>query len=570
MICAVWKKTILMVSLALVSVSVYAQDEAFADAVRRFAGETEVESLHQDLMDSLEDLYHRPLNINSASPSRLHSSGLFTPFQIASLVDYRQRHGGVMSMLEFSNIDGFSQDYVQRISSFVSLGTDACMSGTSPKGLSGEVALRGGYKYYLEKSYGRSTYALKARGTYSDRFSFCLSLNEPYDSLRLYPTGGTVNMAWMHQKGKVIVGNYNARFGQGLCLWNTASFSSLTSPAAFMKRPSGVSPSNSFTGSSAMTGFAADYSVGGWMLSALVDFPGLRHAVSKPEKLMISPALNLTRYGRFGHLSFTHNMAFGNLISDSFRIPRMVSSFDASSCIRGVNIFGEAAYDWVSSRLAFLAGCEGRAGEVLNVAALVRYIPVSDEHGAALSGEIRHGRHEGVFSIDCKYDAGNIEKKSAGAFQVKGQMNWNWTIAAFLQLRMRLSQRLRPGENSAKTQLRTEIRHEYSKLKSTLRYECLYGRGFASLGYAETGYVSDMLSLYARVGFFAIDQWDDRIYVYERDAPGNFNVPAFYGRGVWTSLYLSARLYSCLKLYMRGIYKKPGNAELKCQCVLRF
>ena len=570
MICAVRKKIILMLTLVIVATTVRAQDEGLVEAVRRFTGQADVESLHQDLMDSLDELYHRPLDINSASHSRLHSSGLFTPFQLASLMDYRQRHGGVMSLVEFSNIDGFSKDYIDRISPFVFIDTDAFRAGFAPRGFSAEVALRAGYKYYLEKSYDRSTYAIKVKGTYSDKVSFCLSLNEPYDSLRIYPTGGTVNIAWMHRRGKVIMGSYNARFGQGLCLWNTASFSSLTSPAAFMKRPSGVSPSNSFTGSSAMTGFAADYSVGGWMLSALVDFPDLRHAVSKPEKLMISPALNLTRYGRFGHLSFTHNMAFGNFISGSFRIPRMVSSIDASSCVRGVNVFGEAAYDWVLSKPALLAGCEARTGDIFNMAALVRYLPASNEHGAAFAGEIRHGKHEEVFSVDCKYDGRDLEKNGAGVFQIKGQVIWNWTLTSFLKLRLRLSERLRLQENSTKTQLRTEILYEYSKCNATLRYECLYGRGFASLGYAETGYVSDMLSLYARVGFFAIDQWDDRIYVYERDAPGNFNVPAFYGRGVWTSFYLSARLSGFLRLYLRGIYKKPGNAELKFQCVLRF
>jgi hypothetical protein len=69
---------------------------------------------------------------------------------------------------------------------------------------------------------------------------------------------------------------------------------------------------------------------------------------------------------------------------------------------------------------------------------------------------------------------------------------------------------------------------------------------------------------------FAVDNWDDRIYVYERDAPGSFNVPAFYGRGLWTSVYLSWKYSRSGSLSLRGIYKKPGNAELKIQLGLRF
>ena len=40
------------------------------------------------------------------------------------------------------------------------------------------------------------------------------------------------------------------------------------------------------------------------------------------------------------------------------------------------------------------------------------------------------------------------------------------------------------------------------------------------------------LSAYLRGTLFVVDNWDDRIYSYERDAPGNFTVPAYYGRGV--------------------------------------
>ena len=40
-----------------------------------------------------------------------------------------------------------------------------------------------------------------------------------------------------------------------------------------------------------------------------------------------------------------------------------------------------------------------------------------------------------------------------------------------------------------------------------------------------------------RATVFGIDSWADRIYVYERDVPGSFSVPAYYGRGYALSLY---------------------------------
>ena len=89
-----------------------------------------------------------------------------------------------------------------------------------------------------------------------------------------------------------------------------------------------------------------------------------------------------------------------------------------------------------------------------------------------------------------------------------------------------------------------------------------------------------MLTLHVRQGIFLIDDWDDRIYVYERDAPGSFNSPAMYGRGLWTSAAAALKISRRIRLYMRAAFtayplmeeekKKPGKAELKLQIQFRF
>ena len=75
-----------------------------------------------------------------------------------------------------------------------------------------------------------------------------------------------------------------------------------------------------------------------------------------------------------------------------------------------------------------------------------------------------------------------------------------------------------------------------------------------------------------------MDNWDDRIYAYERDVPGAYNSPAFYGRGMWSSFIASWKPAEWCKLYLRAgvtIYpfmeeKKPGKAELRFQSVFDF
>ena len=81
---------------------------------------------------------------------------------------------------------------------------------------------------------------------------------------------------------------------------------------------------------------------------------------------------------------------------------------------------------------------------------------------------------------------------------------------------------------------------------------------------------------------FRVDNWDDRIYVYEGDAPGNFNVRGYYGRGFWTAMTAGVKCSRSCRAYLRASYldypwqtpgteeKKPGKAELKLQVVLDF
>jgi hypothetical protein len=100
------------------------------------------------------------------------------------------------------------------------------------------------------------------------------------------------------------------------------------------------------------------------------------------------------------------------------------------------------------------------------------------------------------------------------------------------------------------------------------------------LAYVDASYKTATITLHLRAGAFCVDNWDDRIYVYEYDAPGSFNVPAYYGRGVWTASVLSWKLSRAVRLYVRGCYisypfmsvekKKPGKAELKLQTIFKF
>jgi len=53
------------------------------------------------------DLISHPININSASSDQLGETGLFTPYQIHSLIKYREKYGRLYSLYELAALAGF-------------------------------------------------------------------------------------------------------------------------------------------------------------------------------------------------------------------------------------------------------------------------------------------------------------------------------------------------------------------------------------------------------------------------------------------------------------------------------
>ena len=70
-----------------------AQPVEVEEAIRSFTGESEIEKLDVDQVELMYALFLHPVDINDASQSMLESTGLFTPFQLVALMDYRSRHG---------------------------------------------------------------------------------------------------------------------------------------------------------------------------------------------------------------------------------------------------------------------------------------------------------------------------------------------------------------------------------------------------------------------------------------------------------------------------------------------
>lgn len=595
------RRSIIILMMAISSLPSLSQEHSGIDAIFTFLGAASAEEIDPDEVERLQNLLTRPVAVNLVPLSRLVSSGIFTAYQTASLDDYRRNYGDVLSFSELAAVDGFGSDFVRRAAPFISLESSS-LPGTSSsvrKRASHDLAVRTGLKFTGGEEC-RLNYGLKYRMEVGDRLSASFSTSCDSDDCRLMPTVFSGHLAWNFRRhsARLVLGDFNARFGQGLVFWNGMVLSGLSSPSTFLRRASGISGSWSFTGSSSLTGVAFSSSFGKVGISAAFALPGKTVA-------------NLTWNWRSGQMSFTNYAAFSRIFSSDTRIPQLKTSADMRFCLSGTDVYSEVAFDWVSRTAAALAGANFMLSEDFRMASMLRFYPpafspdmsgaprsgsrCSNEYAATLSGELNSGayvhirgkegfgssvrRHHGVLSLDAVYFP---ESKSADmplTWQLKGIVTWEMMLTDYLQLAVRLNERMRNWEDKPfRTDFRVDVEQFSRHFTSTVRFNIVNSVSTSLLAYAEGGFHASMLSLYLRQGLFLIDHWEDRIYVYERDAPGSFNVPVRYGRGVWTSITAAWKFPRWGRIYLRaGLtaypfmgeeQKKPGKAELKLQYVL--
>lgn len=508
---------------------------SFRQAVLTLSGASCPEELSEDEIQRYQSLAAHPADLNLAGRSRLLSTGLLTPFQVASLLEYRDRSGEILSWTELGLVDGFTPQLADALRPFFVLGTrGAPPGGREDRRPAQSITLRGGVRDSGETSWG-----LKYEASYGERAALYGSLRTTYGAPQ--PDPGTVSAAWYGRRalGQLIFGHFNARFGQGLLQWSGFRLSGYGTVGAFRKNGTGLSPTGSF--SPELLGIAADWNLGPWRLSTAYSWTGNR------------PIVNLGRNWR--------SLSAGVTATDGG------ASLDARISLPGWSLFGEAA-------MTYAGEAKGLAGSIWTpqyghrIALLGRWLGFGKEYSGIAAGY-------GSPALDASFDA--AWRPDTQAAQYKALVQWH-PVYERPQLRwlpvVRVQSRLRPADAAAwRTELRAVLTAETGRWTAAGRFDAVRCRAFAWNWYAELGYKAERLSCYLRGGLFKVDDWDDRIYVYERDAPGSFTVPARYGRGWNASAYAAWKIGRRHALWLRvetvqypwNLTPKSGRIEARLQ-----
>lgn len=560
------RKWVLSALLLLVAPLLPAQEKE----ILALTGAAAIEELDADEYDRLCALLAAPLPLNAVSAARLQSCGLLTRFQAASIADYRSRCGDILSATELGLVDGFSPETAAALAPFLSFEANGRPGQAARERNHLDLQLRGDYR---NRTFG---YAAKVRFEREGRWSLAATARAPASEKPGAPKTASFNATryFRRRPGKVMIGDCNARFGQGLALWNGFSLSGLTTSESFARHPTGLSPAWSLSPDGPLRGVAADLSFGRLTCSALAALPGLRQRMEGDRTAAVSlfGALNAGWIGRSAEGSVTALIA-----PPSSSLHSKIAA-DFRWTPGKVGYFGEVALDLREKALGAVGGLVWTPAYQRKASLVLRHYP--DGFGAGLTGGVRTGTkcsgESGVSAgvglpwLRATLDYARFPAKGYGQFRLLAIAPL--TYKNKYTLTPRLSLRWRQG--TLRQEYRLESAYAGPIWQAKLRADLVHCAETAWHAYAEGGYKSERWSLTARAGMFKVDNWDDRIYVYERDAPGCFNVPACYGRGVSASLCGSLRFKShrfFLRLGgVRYTTGKPARVEARIYYALNL
>lgn len=496
----------------------------FAGALR-LLGLSTAEDLSEEQVEMIEYLYLHPLSINYATRQQLVSCGLLTEFQAASIIDYISHNGPVLSLAEFSAVPGIGTERARDLNWFVTFDCDFPYSG---------VPDHRKLRYDISMLNGLSHKSLLDGGGVQ---SACSSLLKAKASgprgLNLGLTArNSLSAAYISFEGRrclerVVVGDFNVRWGQGLVVWSGMSLAGVSSVDAFCRNPTGISPTNSsmpgFRGTAARFGFGKVSVQGFWAAKGV---QGLHVEYLTSRSLWGASAV---RTEDFCSVGADYKGTVGKISIFAEGVVQLMPSQSVSVC--GV---GGVLYN---------IGYRKRAGVLLR--------SYSRGFDASMSGAVRwSGKCRDEFGVaaggqfgDFLFTADYSRKVSEQTDRLKARAIYSgnfeageWAFSPKVEYHFKF-------DGVPRNEIRVSSGMDIGAIMLNVRGQwCASDGHMGVLAAAEGGMRSDGSSVLLRGIYFNTSSWTSRLYCYARDVPGSFSVPAYYGEGFEVSLYAGCRL----------------------------
>ncbi len=203
----------------------------------------------QDIIYELSNLSDNPVNINSQNENEIKRLFFLTEFQVKSIIDYTSGKGEIISVTEISYIQGFDRELAEIISPFIYLGKETINNYERKKiHLSSITNIITGDKDPEKKYQGSNFKFLSKLDIGTGQADIKLTMEKDAGEFFLQKgTGpdfasGSISVKPASSSSQIIIGDFRARFGQGLTVWNSFARSAVPSENRLMRGSSNIQP----------------------------------------------------------------------------------------------------------------------------------------------------------------------------------------------------------------------------------------------------------------------------------------------------------------------------------------
>jgi hypothetical protein len=213
----------------------------------------ETEPDYESIVTELENLRNNPVNLNNAQITELERFWFLNDFQVQSLLDYRKSVGQIQSIYELNYVFGFSEKIIDLLGPLVVIGENQFSDSVQVQKTKSwnEILLRTTWKNNSNKSYKGSPVQLYSRlkGNTGNKINYCLLAEKDAGEEFAHGSNGAgfdFYSGFLQFNSKsvfknIIVGDYRARAGQGLLIWNGYSTGKSAAILSLCKRNQGIS-----------------------------------------------------------------------------------------------------------------------------------------------------------------------------------------------------------------------------------------------------------------------------------------------------------------------------------------
>lgn len=304
-----FKKILLFIVFLAGTIKLNAQENIIQNNLEDILDEIilshDVEIDYTTLFSVLESLYYYPINLNNATKEEMEVLFFLTDFQIFSIINYRNRYGDYKTLYELQFVDGMDAISLKYLLPFVTVadGDDKQAQNIKDAFLYGRhnvitryhrlLQEKAGYKvedsiiqanpekarylgspdkFYLRYGYqykNKLFYGITAEKDDGEQF-FKGAQKYGFD---FYSAHFQINDVGFVKK--IVIGDYQAQFGQGLTLWSGLSFGKTANSMDIMKKPRGVNKYSSVNEYSFFRGEAVTLEFGNFTFTEFFSFKNI-------------------------------------------------------------------------------------------------------------------------------------------------------------------------------------------------------------------------------------------------------------------------------------------------------